>query len=330
MRCPLECGHCGYRSGPDRREAIDADRLSARIDEAAAEGRLELVIVSGGEPFVAPHALRAVLDASRRHGLKVAVNTAAHWAVSPEAAERVLARFPGITQLDVSADPWHEPFVPIERVRHACAAALARGIAAVVMVRVFDPRADPFLERLADVLGPDLVDRVEVDVGPVSRVGRAEDLTPPGGWPERVPELPEGRCRWANAPVADSDGSVLACCNHEVASRRDALKLGDLARDGLVEIACRADRDPILQALRSLGPAWLARLARELGVGDSLAGAWIPGDVCGLCEDVLGDAERVSALRVALAGPELRAEIALARLLTLGEIDPELAPEPAG
>jgi hypothetical protein len=312
MKCPLTCGHCGYSSGPDRTEAVDAGLLAERIE---ADDRIQLLIVSGGEPFAAPAALRRVLAAARRRDLAVAVNTAAHWATSVEAARTVLSRFEGITQLDVSADPWHTPFVPLANVRNACQAALDLGIVAVLIVRVFDQQGDPFLAELEAALG-ELVDRVPVDLGPVSRVGRAEQIAPPSGWPAPTDPRPAGACDWAHAPVVNTDGRVFACCNHAVASTTPALQLGHLERDSLADITAAADHDLVLQAIRALGPAWLAKHV------DLPATLHAKGDICGLCEQLLADPERVAHLRALL--DDERGPIAMARLLRFGEVSPDV------
>ena len=48
--CNLSCAHCLVSSGPDGDAGLDADRLSALVDEAAALG-VERFYFTGGEPF---------------------------------------------------------------------------------------------------------------------------------------------------------------------------------------------------------------------------------------------------------------------------------------
>ncbi len=323
MRCPLECAHCSVDSGPWRTETVDAGLLSTRVDEIGRDGRIRLVMVSGGEPFSAREVLRKVLDAAAPWGITVFVLTSGIWAKGREAAERTLDAFPTLRYLGFSLDEYHEPFVPIADVRTGVVAALDRGLLVDLTIRVWDVAGDPFLDRVADAFGDELLSRVGIDLERIVSVGRALAL-PRAPEPER-PGFPEGACDSAHQPVIDTDGTVVACCNVSLARRTPPLVLGSLRDLGLPAITRAAEEDVLRHAIRVFGPKYLADLVVEKGEGARLKGRY-PADICALCHDVLRQPELVSLLREELARPERRTEVALGRLLRFGEEDPALAP----
>lgn len=73
LNCNLACAHCYSTSSPQRREALDADRLERFLGEARAAG-YEAVGFSGGEPLVYTP-LPRILAAAHCLGLVTSVTT---------------------------------------------------------------------------------------------------------------------------------------------------------------------------------------------------------------------------------------------------------------
>ena len=73
LNCNLACAHCYSTSSPQRREALDADRLARFLGPAQAEG-YDAVGFSGGEPLVY-RPLPRLLQAARGLGLMTSVTT---------------------------------------------------------------------------------------------------------------------------------------------------------------------------------------------------------------------------------------------------------------
>lgn len=323
MRCPLECAHCSVDSGPWRKETVDGNLLASRIEEMGRDGRIRLVMVSGGEPFSARDALRKVLEAAEPWGISVFVLTSGIWAKGREAADRTLDAFPSLRYVGFSLDEYHEPFVPMEDVKSGVLAALARGLLVDLTIRVWDPEGDPYLDRIAETFGDELLSRVGIDLERIVPVGRARGL--PQAGVEELPGLPAGACDSAHQPVIDTDGTVVGCCNVALARRTPPLVLGSLRDVGLPALTRAAESDVLRHAIRVFGPKYLADLVVSRGEGGRLAARY-PADICALCHDVLRQPELVAILNEELSRPERRAEIALGRLLRFGEEDPALVP----
>jgi len=120
--CPARCRHCYVCAGPERSAWMTVDEARghfaalARLG-AAAEG----IHVTGGEPFGDVDRLVAIVRAARDVGLGGVgfVETSGYWATSDAVVrDRLRAlREAGMRQVAISADPFHQEFVPPNRVR---------------------------------------------------------------------------------------------------------------------------------------------------------------------------------------------------------------------
>ncbi|MFP4002379.1 MAG: radical SAM protein [Alphaproteobacteria bacterium] len=325
MRCPLRCAHCSVHSGPERHETVDGPLLLSRLEEMGREGSVKRLCLSGGEPFLVRTLLMDILEIAERHGIVTIINTAAHWAGTPQRARNTLRDIPDGVHIAVSADQYHTEFVPIDNVRNALQASLERGLFTALVLRAWDGESDPFTHELRAFLGEELWSSVKLDIDVIKHVGRGEDL------PRRTPQAPvspgdirAGYCDFADQPVVDSDNTVLACCNTQGARGAPHLHLGHLESDSVTGITEKADRDLILQAIRVWGPAALRDLLKEGGLGHRLAAAYPDDSICHLCTDICSKPDLVEYLQRRLNEPDLYAELAASRLLRYGESFPDL------
>jgi organic radical activating enzyme len=324
LRCPLECEHCIVYSSPRRREEADTETARQWMEQIGRYRSIRVVALTGGEPFLNRSRLRAVLEVAQRFGLLVDVVTSCHWATSPARAAEVLAALPPISNVSLSADRYHLEFVPLERVRNAAEAALARGIAVGAFV-VVESDDDPFLSHFRRMMGEPLYAQMTKLVERVHPAGRAAESAAICRSARTVPleALPDLGCSAAAIPVICPDGRVMACCGDTMADPRrwESLTMGDLHRESLADIFARIEGRRLVHALRILGPKRLALLAsRELGA--DAFGRWYQAhNICDVCRDVCTNPRALDALRHYLDDPEVQAEVALGRLLRFGEAD---------
>lgn len=324
FRCPLECAHCGVESHPRRAEVIDESFVLDQIDKVAAHGGIRMLHLNGGEPFLERHLLREVCRKAVELGLDVAVTTSAHWASSIARARTILAEMPALTQMMISTDIYHLPFLSLDNVRNAVEAGLEKGIVTQVAVCTPHGEADDFVVSLQEKLGEEILARVKLILFPLDPVGRADSMSE-AHWREIREELPQGRCHQLNRPVLLPDGTLSACCNTLVTNKRpgspNPLKLGNCRDRDLDELLLEADRNLYVQAIRVGGPALLARIALQHGADGQLAGRYRKGDICHLCDDVLHNQVVQKTLERALADPGVKKEIGFLRACVLGETD---------
>jgi MoaA/NifB/PqqE/SkfB family radical SAM enzyme len=273
------------------------------------------VHVSGGEPFLYQRDLRRICTAGHELGIPVAVNTNAFWARHIEAAENVIGSLPGITQLIMSADTYHESFLPLSRVVTAVNVALKRGILVHLCICTPKGQRNEFVERLETALGTEVIDQIEISINPVELGGRA-DILPEAHWRGVESTWPEGRCWLINRPVILEDGSVLACCNTTVAKKcgQSPLILGSIEHEPLQEILERASQSQLIQAIHLFGPSFLAENLDDESK-TKLKGEYVKGDICSLCADMMSNPDLAAAVADIAVSSKTTRLIAVAKAL---------------
>jgi len=325
MKCPLECAHCGVESSPRREEVLDCDLIVSRLREVGEQGKIKQLIITGGEPFSVRPLLHSILEVALEYDIYTYVQSSGFWASSKERAISTLTQLPRITHLGISADEYHESFVPLQYVKNALEAALECGMLPELCLRVWDMENDPFLQHFYDVIGQDLLDQVYLDFEKIIPVGRGSQfISADQIQKNKIDHLSEGACDLAHQPSVDCDGKVLACCNTRMARKYPALQLGDLNKKSFTQMTNEAEENYLLQAIRVWGPKRLAEIVIEQGMGDRLKGIYDKNNICLLCTDLLSQPEIVELLTEVLNTPEIKEELILSRLLRYGEISKPL------
>ncbi len=135
-KCNFRCRHCCNESEPSRSETMDEVEVGRHVREAATLGRFREIGISGGEPFLFPHQLAAVVRSARDSGLSASVTTNGFWARDDERATATLSPLvdAGLTAVSVSISRFHLEFGSPDRVYTACLAALRLGLTTRVNV----------------------------------------------------------------------------------------------------------------------------------------------------------------------------------------------------
>ncbi len=154
--CNAKCAFCYVYSAPDRGghlSVADATRMWRGLDELAARhGKTMRIHLAGGEPFGDWTQLVSIIRAARDAGLTrlEKVETNAFWATTDTLTRARLELLDalGMEKLIVSADVYHQEFIPFDRVQRCVELArkvLGRGR---VTVRWWD-----FFNRSTDESG---------------------------------------------------------------------------------------------------------------------------------------------------------------------------------
>ena len=315
-KCPLRCRHCSVEAGPEYHESISLNIFESLMEGVKETGIVEMIAISGGEPFTQLDLLAEILSSVANRGLKAVVITSAFWASSFKDARRMIDHLPSFTALEISADEFHEEFFHIERVKYAVAAALERDLK--VIIGLTNYRTDSFKNRLYEMLGSDLLEEVEFLENKVQPVGRAKRnfLVPI----EYTQELPEGACRGICSPVVRYDGNVMACCQDEFIHTNDhCLWLGNLYKNSFTEIYQKANNSFFIQALRTIGPKGI------IDIGIKERWQWRPrmyrkAHICDLCRDIIFSPYLISMFEEHAKDATFRHEIVIGRFLKYGEV----------
>lgn len=307
LKCPLECEHCCVDASPRRRETIDANDLIVGIHSFGGLSSADLVCFTGGEPFSERRLLRSALTACVELGLRTYVITAAHWATSVSTAKSVLESLPKIDLISISTDVFHKKFVSLKNIRYAIQAAVDLNISVNLLLTI-DGNFGEFESEIQGELA-EFWDGLDVFKTPLGAVGRSVDsVEVDQGFLSNV----DGPCQLLGTPAVTASGSVCACCQVNETNRIDesshALNLGKIGRDTFSSMQAKLDSDPLLKAIKIVGPKWIIRGAQKhsiLPVINNLEGM----SVCRACSIIVRDAEVSRSLRAFLALPAIKAQI---------------------
>jgi pyruvate-formate lyase-activating enzyme len=286
-RCPLSCAHCSTDSSMDSVQYSD-EPLRRLTSTFMPQARPDAVLMSGGEPLLRPELVAQILADCGRTGSRSALISGMFFARGGRALPPpISAALTGLDHFAASTDREHEREVDREDVFAALTAVLDRVPAASLHITTTPPRdgrPDSYVDTLvADVRRrfgarlPMLVSAVQ----PTGRAARAADR--PG---KRLATGADSEhtttaapCEFAGWPLVDHDGTVYACTRQSLLrdSRAAHLVLGHAARDAWPVLHHRALAEPLLRAVRTMGP----RAARERFAAPPAAPC--PADACTAC-----------------------------------------------
>ncbi len=111
-------------------------RLFQYIDDAAKLPNLNLVVISGGEPFLLGRDLSELISACADHGKMTRIVTNGYWAVDEARARERLRPLleAGLNEINFSTGDDHVEFVPLGRIMLGLDAALEFGLGVSLMI----------------------------------------------------------------------------------------------------------------------------------------------------------------------------------------------------
>lgn len=298
LKCNIKCAHCSANAGPDRVKELGSDEVCRALDEAAKLGEIRHVCISGGEPFIYKDLIKIVQRAGRRFP-QVAVLTNCGWATDLDTAKKTL--FPladaGVKCLGVSADDFHQEFLPIQRVRNAIAAAHYFGVGVVVQSSG-NPKEPITEEELKCFNG-----RAYHNRSAIYKAGRAEVMS--------YSEYPPSFLEWHGCPRGElfptvvPSGNVYACdlASFRIQDKTHHMVLGNVHDEPLNEILQKVKADPIFEAFTSGGFKRLVDVVSAAGLAHKLRPTY--PHVCDLCVHLLGDVDMRAALQKFYSGEKV-------------------------
>ena len=138
--CSAECDHCFVWCSPRQGGPITIAQIDRLLDELAAVPQVKSLCGEGGEPFLFLRELMHLVRQGTARGYEVSALTNAFWAVSDDAARRVLGplRDAGLASLGISTDCWHARSVYPDRVDRALRVCEELGVKSSKMVTEAD------------------------------------------------------------------------------------------------------------------------------------------------------------------------------------------------
>jgi MoaA/NifB/PqqE/SkfB family radical SAM enzyme len=266
--CNAACEHCYYHSKPGRTGYITPEEARSYFDTIVKSwGRLSIVKILGGEPFVYYRPLLEIIRLASERGARVILLTNGVWGSSEKLADRVAQEMKqaGLSGAVIGASGFHAPFVPMEAATRAAAAANRRGIKAVIANYVLDSleahnEYDDESRRLAEICKEmdifartDHLDWQGRASGKLVQLSSAKTNIPTGTCPNVLIGKIKERTNYAHGVSIDAGGWVTIC--HGIA-------IGNTKHEPLDEIISRYSpvNHPITSVIREKGPIGLLDL----------------------------------------------------------------------
>jgi hypothetical protein len=270
--CNAQCACCYLGCGPGKAEWMtidDALRLWGELIDASPHGcRAHL---TGGEPFGRWELLLEIARCAHAAGLGPLdkVETNGYWATSESVIRERIGALDdaGMQTLGISADPYHQRYVPIDRVRTL--ARIAREMLGPDRVQV---RWNDWLTDGCDTSGMDDAQRTEMlarylKAGRDRLNGRAAKVLAPLGELKPIETFADQDCRRGllrgRHVHVFPDGAIMPGVCAGILLGRATLE-GSISQAWEELDATFADR-PIVGTLASGGPVALMRIAQEHG-----------------------------------------------------------------
>jgi hypothetical protein len=251
-RCPVGCAHCSVDSRRDSPTITDYPLFSELVDGICADTSVELVGISGGEPFVERRGLTLALRRLSAAGKNVALYTSGVWARAGEQPAWIRAILPLASCVLLSTDGFHAQTVDEARFVSAAQAIAAAGVPVIVQVLNRPDEVAQVERLLTAAFGPGWAESADLSYIEPLPYGRGEGLF---ARPPAQPAAAVGACTLLSAPVVRYDGKVSACCNEPVIMGRGPGRLRRTVTSG-PELAAALDAtrgDALLGAIATIG-----------------------------------------------------------------------------
>jgi pyruvate-formate lyase-activating enzyme len=302
-RCPVGCAHCSVDSRPDGPRVTDLEALATYVEGVVADPGVELVGITGGEPFTERRALPATVGQIIDAGRRVVVYTSGVWAVPAGVPSWIRSLLPRIDAVVLGVDLFH-----VDRLGGGRFVAALRCLAesgTPVVIQVIDDGHTPALVTAAveGIRAEHPGVRIELKLTPLLPFGRAAEQATP------LPGAGAGQaCGLVHSPTVRYGGEVLACCNEQLVMGAGPARLRRQAATAAEVAGAMAEfrHDPVLRAIGAVGPVALLALPELAGLRERSR-----KDLCGTCW-AINDHVATNGMPAALAalGTNHRMEIA--------------------
>lgn len=166
-KCSAACMHCCYASSPKRCGNYMTKTQADNIFKTLREMGCYSVHIGGGEPFMDFDKLLDVCISAQENGVDVDyIETNASWVTTEERTCRFLNQLlnTGVSCLLISLDPFHNEFVPYEKVRNLVKYCKKTGMHTFIwqsqfekIVAQFDPSSPHALSEYIDNYGNEFI-----------------------------------------------------------------------------------------------------------------------------------------------------------------------------
>lgn len=294
-QCNARCAMCYQSAGPkgsDTRgiSTISLDDIKILIHDGMDIKTLNKNFhLSGGEAFLNVDDCVEVFDTARKEGYTVlSTTTNAYWAESLDSAKEICSRLrnAGLTQMEVSWDFWHQPYISANAVSNSLVACSELNIRTVL--RLLTSKSHPVAEALKSLRRSSLSHASEIYSTPVYPVGRSswmidrDEIYNAGDLSET--------CNSILNLTINPWGNVYPCCAGS--EETDWLSFGNIKERSIIDISEYMNSSLMLRTLVFLGVGVLVSILEKAGI--TLDNRY--SNICHLCFEIFSKPEHAEII----------------------------------
>lgn len=265
-RCPVGCAHCSVDSRADGPTITDYPRFKDIVEWIARDPKLELVEISGGEPFVEREGLTLATRRIAAAGKRLVVFTSGIWAARERIPGWIRDVLDRCDSVYLSTDAFHAEAISDECLIHAAREIAAADARLVLQVLDHGPARERAAKLLNEAFGGRWDQDAEINIVAPLRHGRGAGVFAPRA---RIEGHAYGPCAQVGSPVVRYDGRISACANESVIMGLGPARLRQQAcsAKALGGTLQRLRSDPLLRVIGHSGLGVLTEHPRfkELG-----------------------------------------------------------------
>ena len=321
-QCPIKCRYCGAECGPERTERLSLREMTDIIDKVYTYGKLELVVFTGGEPFLLGKDLLNGVKYCTEKGLITRIVTNAFWAKSPEIAKKTMRTYKdaGLTEINLSCDDYHQEFIPLDNIKNANEACIGVGLPCLIGHKMMK-NYSLTLDSIENFLGCKLTYFDPKKKNPDNNVISTGYTVPIAEDMHLIPDEEilypnddhcwKGPCTSLLQRIIITPRKELSVCCGMVPRKVEEITFGTLDEYSLEELIVMAHKDLIVNWLALEGPYGIMKYIQEKNPHISFRQRYV--NICHLCSEVF---TRVECREVLLEHAQEKVmEISLERTL---------------
>ena len=275
-RCPVECAHCSVDSRHDSPTISDFGLFKHIVQGICAQPTLELIGISGGEPFVERRGLMLAMELLDQAQKNIVLYTRGIWATStpPLWIREVIRKASCII---LSTDAFHAAKIDDDRYIHAARTIAGEGTWIVVQVLNVPAMVQKAEWLLLQAFGSAYHNHAELHLIPPLTSGRGNTVF---FAPRKRPGNSFGRCPILTSPVLRYDGILSPCCNEGVITGKgpERLRVQCFSSEDVTTELAQFATDPLLKIMSTIGVGMLTHHQRFAHLAQQQF-----GDICQLC-----------------------------------------------
>jgi len=268
-RCTASCEVCCFQCSPRKTFVQDPEIIRSCMKQAAGLGTVKQFSFTGGEPLMYPD---LVLELGgygfREFGIPFSLVSNGFWGADAEKANLLAQRLKdaGMKEIRLSADIWHQRYVPAASVRNALRAIMETGLRP--SMSIMETKDRRVIRETVEALRPEIYFCDDIIYYPTvlpDCVAAREDSPVAAEDILQTFPLSEARCWGLDSLGLFWDGNFYPCCS-QLSFEIPRLRLGRFPETPVAEAVDRLNRDPVLEMMGRRDLQWFITRAKEKGM----------------------------------------------------------------